>query len=198
MKQAVKLDIFYPHPPERVWKALTDRRALATWMMESDFEPYLGHKFQFQRNNKDLSSLEMPIECEVVELDEPKCLAYTWRESFSSESSLVIWTLTAVEGGTQLQLIHQEYQYLTAVGSMMNRGLQAERSGKNMMSLAASRSSLVKTDSALQSFHPTESAEFSELIPNLCLKDQWEYCLMQKLPKTLLHYLFTVREESHV
>ena len=193
MKQAVKLDVFYPHPPERVWKALTDRRALATWMMESDFEPHLGHKFQFQRN--DLSSLEMPIECEVVELDEPKRLAYTWRESSSSEPSLVIWTLTAVEGGTQLQLIHQEYQYLTAVGSMMNRELQTERSGRNMMSLASSRSTLVKTDSALQPFHSTESAEFSQLIPNLCI---WEYYLIQKLPKTLLHYLFKAREESHV
>ncbi len=196
MKQAMKLNIFYPHPLERVWKALTDRRALATWMMESDFEPHLGHKFQFQRN--DLSSLEMPIECEVVELDEPKCLAYTWRESSSSEPSLVIWTLTSVEGGTQLQLIHQEYQYLTAVGSMMNRELQEERSGRNMMSLAASTSTLVKTDNALQPFQPTESAEFRELTPNLYFKDEWEYHLTQKLPKTLLHYSFKIREESHV
>jgi uncharacterized protein YndB with AHSA1/START domain len=198
MKQAVKLDVFYPHPPERVWKALTDRRALATWMMESDFEPYLGNKFQFRRNGKDLTTLEMLIECEVVELDEPKRLAYTWRESSSSQPSLVIWTLTSVKGGTQLQLIHQEYQYLTAVGLMMNRELQTERSGRNMMSLASSRSTLVKTDSALQPFHPTQSAEFNELIPNLCLKEQWEYYLTQKLPKTLLHYLFKVREESHV
>ncbi len=39
MIQGVKLEFFYPHPPERVWKALTDRRVLAAWMMENDFEP---------------------------------------------------------------------------------------------------------------------------------------------------------------
>jgi uncharacterized protein YndB with AHSA1/START domain len=187
MKQAVKLDVFYPHPPERVWKALTDRRALATWIMENDFEPYLGHKFQFRRRDHDRSSLEVPIECEIVELDEPKCLAYTWREATSSETSLVIWTLTSVEGGTQLQLLHQEYKHLTAVGAPINKEVRTDRSGRNMISLSASRSTLAKPDKDLQSFHLTESAGFSPIISNPYPKDKWEYYLMQKLPEALLH-----------
>ena len=32
----------------RVWRALTDRRALSQWRMETDFEPTLGHRFTFR------------------------------------------------------------------------------------------------------------------------------------------------------
>ncbi len=49
MIPAVKMDVFYPYPPERVWQVLTNRRALAAWLMENDFEPRVGHKFQFQK-----------------------------------------------------------------------------------------------------------------------------------------------------
>ena len=48
MSQEMELETFYPHPPERVWQALTDRRALSSWMMDNDFEACLGHQFQFQ------------------------------------------------------------------------------------------------------------------------------------------------------
>jgi uncharacterized protein YndB with AHSA1/START domain len=31
MNQKMELETFYPHLPERVWQALTDRRALNIW-----------------------------------------------------------------------------------------------------------------------------------------------------------------------
>ncbi|HEY9640211.1 MAG TPA: SRPBCC domain-containing protein [Coleofasciculaceae cyanobacterium] len=114
MSQAVDLDVFYPYPPERVWQVLTDRRALATWMMENNFEPKLGHKFQFY--SQLLPGLTTTIQCEVVELQAPTRLVYTWRES-TTEPSLVIWTLTPVAGGTQLRLKHHQYSYTTAASS---------------------------------------------------------------------------------
>ena len=40
-------EVFYSHPPERVWLLLTNRRALAAWLMENDFEPRVGCKFSF-------------------------------------------------------------------------------------------------------------------------------------------------------
>jgi uncharacterized protein YndB with AHSA1/START domain len=111
MSQAVDLEVFYPYPPERVWQVLTDRRALADWMMENDFEPKLGHKFRFC--SQPLPGLTTTIQCEVVELEEPIRLVYTWRESSTAQSSLVIWTLTTVAGGTQLRLKHHQYSYTT-------------------------------------------------------------------------------------
>lgn len=112
MSQAIDLDVFYPYPPERVWQVLTDRRALTAWMMENDFEPKLGHKFRFY--SQLLPGLKTIIQCEVVELQEPTRLVYTWRESPTAEPSLVIWTLTSVTGGTQLRLKHHQYSYTTA------------------------------------------------------------------------------------
>lgn len=104
MIQAVKLDVFYPYPPERVWQVLSDRRALAVWMMDNDFEPKQGHKFRFHSHL--LPGFTVTIQCEVVELEEPNRLVYTWQESPTTEPSLVIWTLTPVAGGTQLHLKH--------------------------------------------------------------------------------------------
>ena len=48
MKRNIMIEAFYPFPPERVWKALTDSRALAGWLMPNDFQPRVGHRFQFR------------------------------------------------------------------------------------------------------------------------------------------------------
>ncbi|NEQ29132.1 MAG: SRPBCC domain-containing protein [Microcoleus sp. SIO2G3] len=106
MNPTVKLETFYPHPPERVWQALTDRRALAAWLMDNNFEPRLGHKFQFRQVV--LPGVETVIDAEVVALEPPKRLAYRWREAHTLNPAIVTWTLTAVEGGTLLHLEHNQ------------------------------------------------------------------------------------------
>jgi uncharacterized protein YndB with AHSA1/START domain len=116
MSQAVHLEVFYPYPPERVWQVLTDRRALASWMMENDFEPRLGHRFRFY--SYPLPGLKTTIQCEVVELEEPTRLVYTWKESPTAEPSLVIWTLNPVANGTQLRLKHHQYSYTPVVTTL--------------------------------------------------------------------------------
>lgn len=35
----------YPHPPEVVWRTLTDSAALGEWLMETDFVPEVGRPF---------------------------------------------------------------------------------------------------------------------------------------------------------
>jgi uncharacterized protein YndB with AHSA1/START domain len=104
MLRNVKTEVFYPYPPERVWQVITNRRALAAWLMENDFEPKMGHKFRFQTEPQ--PGIDNTIYCEVIELDEPKSLSYTWRGSFMCQPSVVTWKLLAVEGGTKLQLEH--------------------------------------------------------------------------------------------
>ena len=44
----MNLDVIYPYQPQRVWEVLTDSRALAAWLMENNFEPKVGHRFQFK------------------------------------------------------------------------------------------------------------------------------------------------------
>jgi hypothetical protein len=43
----VILEVIYPYPVQQVWRALTDSRALAKWLMPNDFRPRLGRKFCF-------------------------------------------------------------------------------------------------------------------------------------------------------
>ena len=113
MIEQVKLSVFYPYSAEKVWQALTDSRILNVWMMKNDFEPRVGHKFKFE--SESLPGFKRLIHCEVVELKNPKRLVYTWQDKATSEPSLVIWTLTPVEGGTQLQLKHQQTGYATTL-----------------------------------------------------------------------------------
>ncbi|MBE9213542.1 SRPBCC domain-containing protein [Plectonema cf. radiosum LEGE 06105] len=98
-------EIFYPYSPERVWLLLTNSRTLAKWLMENDFEPRVGCKFCFY--SQSLPGIDTNIRCEVIEVDEPNRLVYTWQDCMMSQSSIVIWTLKAVEGGTQLRLQHR-------------------------------------------------------------------------------------------
>ncbi|NJL78017.1 MAG: SRPBCC domain-containing protein [Richelia sp. RM2_1_2] len=98
-------EVFYPHPPEKVWQVITNSRTLAKWLMENDFEPRVGCKFCFY--SQSLPGIDTNIRCEVIEVDEPLRLVYTWQDCMMSQSSIVIWTLKAVEGGTQLRLQHR-------------------------------------------------------------------------------------------
>ena len=93
MLPRVKTEIFYPYPPQQVWQVLTNRQASAAWLMDNDFEPRIGDKFQLRTNS--LPGLDEIIYCQVLELDEPKRLAYTWHDSLIGKQSIVTWTLEA-------------------------------------------------------------------------------------------------------
>jgi uncharacterized protein YndB with AHSA1/START domain len=108
MLRDLKLNVFYPYSPERVWQAITNRQVLAQWLMENDFEPRVGHKFRFQPQPH--QGIDEAINCEVIELDEPRSLSYTWRGGFIGKPTIVTWRLVPVDGGTQLQIEHKGFE----------------------------------------------------------------------------------------
>jgi uncharacterized protein YndB with AHSA1/START domain len=120
MRPEVTFEVIYPYPPERVWRALTDRRVLAQWLLPNDFEPQVGCRFHFVRpgmsRGQGRGDREL-IECEVVDLQPPFRLAYTWRASSERTASLVTWTLEPVSGGTRLRLTHTRADAAAALGS---------------------------------------------------------------------------------
>lgn len=79
MPRDLRFEAVYPHPIEKVWRAITDSKAIAQWLLENDFEPRLGHKFMFR--SKPRPGWDGKSYCEVIELDPPRRLAYTWRGS---------------------------------------------------------------------------------------------------------------------
>jgi uncharacterized protein YndB with AHSA1/START domain len=110
MLDRLRKEAFYPYPPERVWVALTDRRALAEWLMPNNFAPVVGHRFQFQVDP--MPGCNSITECEVLEVDRPRRLVYSWRPVPRDPSaplpppSRVTWMLHPHELGTRLVLEH--------------------------------------------------------------------------------------------
>jgi hypothetical protein len=98
MKNKVELDELFPHPPERVWQALTDAGALSHWLMPTDFQPLIGYRFRLQRPSGSA------VSGRVIDAVTERLLAYTWEDDEEGQTSKIVWTLDPVEGGTRLRL----------------------------------------------------------------------------------------------
>ena len=172
------MEVFYPHPPERVWKALTDRRALSTWMMDNNFEACLGHKFWFQ--SCPLPGQEITIYCEVLEVEAPKRLIYSWKEQPTSEPSRVTWTLTAVEGGTQVHLRHR----CVAMTAIPVFGIPVlDRSSRMTSDAQLAPSSLESRSLAAKTW--SEKKDSDRNLEFLNRQANWHYWLEQRLTEML-------------
>jgi uncharacterized protein YndB with AHSA1/START domain len=84
-----------PHPPERIWRALTRPHLIEEWLKKNDFEPVLGHKFNLRADWG-------TVDCRVLAVEPSKSLSYTWA-AFGLES-VVTWTLTPTSTGTHLRM----------------------------------------------------------------------------------------------
>lgn len=89
-----------PHAPAKVWRALTEGPLLTEWLLANDFAPVVGHRFTFR--SPPMPKWDGIIECEVLAVEPPKSLAYTWG-SFGLKT-VVTFTLTATATGTQLRV----------------------------------------------------------------------------------------------
>jgi len=95
----------FAHPPEKLWRALTESPLLAQWLLSNDFEPIVGRKFQFQRDP--LPNWNGVIDCEVLVVEPLRRLSYSW--GALGVGSAVLWTLTPTEGGTHLRMEHSGF-----------------------------------------------------------------------------------------
>lgn len=98
--RSVVIEKELPHPREKVWRALTQTSLIKEWLMDNDFQPAVGHKFQFR-------STPMPnwngiIDSEVLVVDPNKKLSYSWG-SLGLES-VVTFTLTPTDAGTHIRM----------------------------------------------------------------------------------------------
>ncbi|MEH7384668.1 SRPBCC domain-containing protein [Bacillus sp. JJ1521] len=93
----VSLDFQFKSSINKVWDSLTDSDSLAKWIMENDFKPVVGHKCQFRNPQWNLI-----VECEVLVVDEPNKLSYTWVGG--PIDTIVTWTLKEEDGTTYLHL----------------------------------------------------------------------------------------------
>ncbi|MDH6260874.1 SRPBCC domain-containing protein [Bradyrhizobium sp. BR13661] len=110
--RGIVLDEMLPHAPETVWKVLTSAELIARWLMPTtDFEAVEGKNFTHQ--TKPGGHWDGVIHCCVLEVVPFRRLAYAWKGGDERNvgygaplDTVVTWSLTPVEAGTRIQLVH--------------------------------------------------------------------------------------------
>ena len=93
--QSVIVERDLPHPPAKIWRALTQPHLIEEWLMKADFKPVLDHRFSLQADWG-------TVQCQVTAIDPNKSLAYRW-DALGIET-VVTWTLTPTPSGTHLRM----------------------------------------------------------------------------------------------
>ncbi len=88
------------HPPEKIWRALTEGPLIQEWLMSNDFQPVVGHRFSFRA--KPVPNWNGVIDSEVLVVEPNARLAYSW--GTLGLQTVVTWTLTPTERGTHLRM----------------------------------------------------------------------------------------------
>ena len=106
------------HPPEVVWRALTDPDALQHWFMRADFAPEVGRRYRFDADQ--VKGWRGWVEGKVTDAQPPRTdfagkLAYTWQGMPEHTPSLVTYTLEVEaeafggQGGTRVTAEHSGF-----------------------------------------------------------------------------------------
>jgi uncharacterized protein YndB with AHSA1/START domain len=113
--QEIVVDEVFPHAPETIWKTLTSGELMGRWMMApTGFESVEGTDFTFK--TKPAGAWDGTIRCRVLEVRPNERLAYAWKGGdernvgYGSQlDTVVTWTLSRVENGTRLRLVHSGF-----------------------------------------------------------------------------------------
>ena len=137
MSKSIKHHLFFPHPANLVWEYLTNADLMALWLMKNDFEPVVGHEFQFRTNPMPAFEFDGISYCKVLEIVPFEKLVYSWKggpgNGVMTLDSLVEWKLEGKDNGTELILDHGDFVVMKNIGifNSMNEGWR-----KNMHKIA--------------------------------------------------------------
>ena len=105
MTKSIVVDYDLPAPPAKVWRTLTEPKLMSAWLMENDIVPEVGRRFTFR--GKPMGDWDGTVVCEVLAVEPPRLLSYSWRGGGASGlDTVVTWTLTPTASGTRLHLEH--------------------------------------------------------------------------------------------
>jgi len=89
-----------PHPPEKIWRALTQGHLIEEWLMANDFQPVVEHKFTLRA--PPVPNWNGIVDCEVLVVEPHSRLSYRWGSM--GLKSVVAWTLTPTKAGTHVRM----------------------------------------------------------------------------------------------
>lgn len=107
--ESISFDFDLHHPPQRVWRALTDPALLAEWLLPAiglELEPGAAFKFKTQP----YPGWDGTVNCRFLEIEPQKKLSYTWVVGDMELDTRVTFTLTPTAAGTRLSLVQSGFK----------------------------------------------------------------------------------------
>ena len=96
-----------PHPPEKVWRALTDPSLLAQWLLPAvGFELAPGAAFRFQAPPQ--PGWDGTVNCRFLEIEAQRKLSWSW--VVGDIDTVVTFTLEPTATGTRLTLVQSGFK----------------------------------------------------------------------------------------
>jgi len=105
--ESLSFDFDLQHPPEKVWRALTDPVLLAEWLLPAfDLELEPGAAFTFK--TQPYPGWDGSVNCRFLEIEPQRKLSYAW--VVVDLDTVVTFTLTPTASGTRLSLVQSGFK----------------------------------------------------------------------------------------
>jgi uncharacterized protein YndB with AHSA1/START domain len=105
--ESISFEFDLHHPPEKVWRALTDPVLLAEWLL-----PVVGLKLErgaaFTFTAQPQPGWDGTVSCRFVEIEARRKLSWTW--VVGDIDTVVTFTLTPTASGTRLSLVQSGFK----------------------------------------------------------------------------------------
>lgn len=105
--ESIAFEFDLPHPPDKVWRALTEPALLAEWLLpvfDLELEPGAAFLFKTQA----YPGWDGTVNCQFIEIEPHRKLSYTWNVPFLE--TVVTFTLTPTASGTRLDLVQSGFK----------------------------------------------------------------------------------------
>jgi uncharacterized protein YndB with AHSA1/START domain len=142
--QDIIVEEVFPHAPEVVWKTLTKPELMGRWlpMPSAGFEPVAGKRFTYQTTPA--GEWDGVIQCQVLEAVPNERLVYAWEGGHEGNigygsrlDTVVTFTLSRVENGTRVRLVHSGFVLPTNETAFRNMGEGWKRVVRDVGAIAA-------------------------------------------------------------
>jgi len=105
--ESIAFDFDLPHPPEKVWRALTDPALLSEWLLPAlNFKLETGNEFTFSAPPQ--PGWDGRVDCRLLEIEIHQKLSWSW--VVGDIDTILTFTLTPTASGTRLMVVQSGFK----------------------------------------------------------------------------------------